>query len=185
MADNVCMSGGAKGADLAWGNNAREAGHRVVHFSFDGHKSKAKPTELIELSEKQLLSSDPFVTQAIIDLKRAPLHTRTPLVQALLQRNWWQVRDADACFAVSSFRKGKVAGGTGYAVQMFINRGVMSKAAGPWVFDQEKNQWFCYNRSWARWDAVDAPPRPEGKYAGIGTRDINALGLRAIERVYE
>lgn len=181
-----CLSGGAIGSDLVWGNTAREVGHKVVHFSFEKHRTSALASERLVLSEKQLLAADPYITQAIIKLKRAPLHKRTHNVQSLLRRNWWQVRDAEACYAVSHINdKGAVAGGTGYAVQMFIDRGLMTANAGPWVYDQEVGTWLRWDRSWAMWRAIDKPPRPEGRYAGIGTRDINALGIEAIEAAYD
>ena len=37
--DNICFSGGARGADHAWGLMAEDQGHRVIHFSFKGHKT--------------------------------------------------------------------------------------------------------------------------------------------------
>lgn len=182
---DVCTSGGAAGADIAWGNAARNAGHRVIHFSFEGHRTAALATERLVLNEKQLLMADPYLVQATINLKRARIEKRTDFVKSLLRRNWWQVRDAEACYAVSRLHKGVVAGGTGYAVQMFIDRGLMSAKAGPWVFDQEVGVWYRWNRSWNRWDAVDRPPVPEGRYAGIGTRELNKLGLEAIGGVYD
>lgn len=182
---STCLSGGAIGSDTAWGNIARDAGHKVVHFSFEGHKTKCRPNERLILTEAQLLVADPYLTQAIINLKRARLEKRTHTVKSLLRRNWWQVRDATACYAVSHIdHKGKVAGGTGYAVQMFIDRGVMGHAAGPWVFDQNEGYWVRWNRSWNRWEKVEDVPPPTDRYAGIGTREINELGIQAIEGVY-
>ena len=34
LADDVCLSGGARGADVTWGINAKKAGHQVIHWSF-------------------------------------------------------------------------------------------------------------------------------------------------------
>lgn len=181
---NTCYSGGADGADLVWGNIAKEHGHRVTHFSFNGHRTRANPEDVIRLDEKQLLAADPYLTQAIINLKRARLEKRTEFVKSLLRRNWWQVRDATACYAVSHLHKGVVAGGTGYAVQMFIDRGLMSMNSGPWIFDQEQLKWFRWNRSWARWEATNEVPPPTDRYAGIGTREINRAGIAAVEDVY-
>lgn len=143
--------------------------------------------ERIILTPEQLETGRPFAEQAAKNLKRASLTKRTTFVQNLLLRNWWQVRDAKSVYAVGVIDHDKniVKGGTGYAVQMFINRGVMTAVSGPWVFDQEVGSWFQWNRSWARWDKVERPPHPSDKYAGVGTRELNQLGLSAIFEVYK
>ena len=39
--DNICLSGGADGSDLQWAMMAGSLGHKVVHWSFQGHRSEA------------------------------------------------------------------------------------------------------------------------------------------------
>jgi hypothetical protein len=43
------MSGGADGADLQWGMCAGKAGHQVIHWSFDGHRSQAPYQEIVRI----------------------------------------------------------------------------------------------------------------------------------------
>jgi hypothetical protein len=54
---NICFSGAAKGADLAWGIAASEMGHDVCHFSFSGHSSATKDN-LYVLSAFELQQAD-------------------------------------------------------------------------------------------------------------------------------
>lgn len=187
MIRNICLSGGARGSDVTWAVAASNAGHEAIAFSFEGHRNaNFDGARRVILNEEQLKAADPYLTQAIIKLKRARVESRTDEVKRLLRRNWWQVRDADACYAVGSLLKNKIRGGTGYAVQMFIDRGLMSKNSGPWLFNQDEGVWLRYNRAWDKWElASEGPPRPEGKYAGIGTRDILPVGRAAIVELYK
>ncbi len=67
---NVCLSGGADGADLVWGAEARRYGHKVLHFSFAGHRTQAPPDELVILSDNGLRRADPYLAKANARLKR-------------------------------------------------------------------------------------------------------------------
>ncbi len=67
---NVCLSGGADGADLVWGAEACRHGHKVRHFSFAGHRTQAPPDELVILSDNELRRADPYLAKANARLKR-------------------------------------------------------------------------------------------------------------------
>ena len=94
----------------------------------------------------------------------------------LLARNWMQVKNADAVFAIGHISKGIVDGGTGWAVQMAIDAG-----KPVYLFDQVRNQWF--RNTSGTW-AVTEVPRLTPNFAGIGTRELNEQGKKAIEDVY-
>jgi predicted NAD-dependent protein-ADP-ribosyltransferase YbiA (DUF1768 family) len=112
-----------------------------------------------------------------------------------LIRNWAQVANSDAVFAIGTLGKEgdiwkgdeksaeprkllKVAvqGGTGYAVEMAIQAG-----KPVYVFDQVRNQW--YKNINGEWSKSEVPTLTKN-FAGIGTREINEAGKQAIRDVY-
>jgi len=178
---SVCLSGGALGADAAWGDAARLAGHDVIHWVFAGHSNKAGVPikERHVLSQQELLVADDALVMANRRLdRRWPIQNQH--VANLLRRNYYQVQWSDACYAISTFEKGQVKGGTAWATTMFTNR-----FEGPcpcYVYDQVR-------RTWTVWDGegfleADEVPAPSGTYAGIGTRELNQHGSRAILDLY-
>lgn len=182
---NVCLSGGAEGADLCFGRFAESAGHGVRHYSFaGGHKGVP---HVVVLSDAQLAAADPHVARAAKTLKRnAP---RQPHVRKLIQRNYYQVCDAERVYAVTRWNQrdrnstattvGELGGGTGWAVQMGIDLGVREL----YLYAIEYAAWWTWrDGAWVRADAV---PRPHGRYAGIGSRDLTAVGERAIRELFE
>jgi hypothetical protein len=180
---NVCLSGGAEGADLQWGMTAGMAGHTVVHWSFAKHaaKSEAPVNEVVVLPQEMLNQADPYCERAAKTLGRYfPSHK--PWIANLLRRNWYQVRDAERVYAVATIdNKGIVSGGTAWAVQMFIDR----FDGGPceaYVFDQKDECWYVWvGKAKLGWNHLpEGPPVPHGVWAGIGSRDLLASGKAAI-----
>jgi len=174
--ENVCLSGGAEGADLQWGMCAGMAGHMVVHFSFAGHRTKAPAAEVVVLTPEQLDEADASCKAASVGIKRW-FPPKSPFVKNLLRRNWFQVKDAERVYAVAKFEEGIVTGGTAWAVQMFIDRHG-GQACEAFVFDQETDMWFMWDGS--NWVAIGPPPVPHGVWAGIGSRDLLSNGKKAI-----
>ena len=172
--DNVCLSGGADGADLQWGMTAGTRGDAVIHFIFRGHRSKAPEAEKVVLTRAQLLEADPFLEKANKTLKRR-FPGSNDFVNSLLRRNYYQVAWSQACYAISEIDKNQlVKGGTAWAVQMFLDLHPEGKC---YVFDQKKEQWFQWKNGWC---PIISPPAPEGVWAGIGTRELNEAGKKAI-----
>lgn len=178
-AQTTCLSGGARGSDIAWGDNARAAGHRVIHLSYAGHKTAAPRNETVLLTEEQLHAADDRIRLANMTLRRTLTFDKPWLINPI-RRNWYQVRKAGSLYAVSTFERGNVKGGTGWAVQMFIDLRD-GKPCPAYVFDQIHGGWHVWD---GRWERIDLPPVPEGTYAGIGARDLNPRGLAAIPPVY-
>lgn len=137
---DVMLSGGAKGADTAWGIAANNAGHQVVHWSFEGHKS-FHPKFTYKLTQEELEEADKYLEEANKTLKRSIPYFK-PWIANLLRRNWYQVKYIDAIYAVGTLNKkaaikdasdGRsypkeykdtmgVNGGTAWACQMFVDR---------------------------------------------------------------
>lgn len=173
----ICLSGGAEGADQQWGMTAGRAGHTVFHFSFRGHRPRVPPGEVVTLSDAQLLEADPYLLRANATLRRT-FPPKNPYAASLLRRNWYQVRDAQAVYAVATLGKdGLVSGGTAWAVQMFLDRHEGGACAAH-LFDQATGRWHVWGE--AGWRVVDAVPPPEGVWAGIGSRDLRDDGKAAI-----
>jgi hypothetical protein len=183
MSENVCLSGGAIGADVLWGAAAALHGHRVIHFTFEGHghKSSAPSSTLHYFTPEELAVANPHCARANKTLdRRWPLSNT--FVSNLLRRNYYQVAWSDAVYAISTFKDGLVAGGTAWAVQMYLDRFDHEQELPCYVYDQIK-------KTWTQWDGggfleIEKPPSPSGTWAGIGTREINRAGVLAIEGVW-
>ena len=114
----------------------------------------------------------------------------------LLARNWAQVKYSNQVFAIGTivepgakspkgyYSKAKIQtvdGGTGYAVMMAINN--MREV---YVFDQIKLKWFRWSYSTMSFiELKETPKIRTHNFAGIGTREITADGIKAIEEVYQ
>jgi len=172
---NLCLSGGAVGADLQWGMCAGMAGHSVIHWSFINHKTYAPDQEVVVLTSEQLSTADEHCNRASISLKKH-YPPKSSYVRNLLRRNWYQVAAAERVYAVSNIIDGMVQGGTSWATQMFIDR-FDSASCECYVYDQLQEKWFKWNTFW---EALECPPEPYGVYAAIGTRSLNDAGKQAI-----
>jgi len=180
LGPHLCVSGGAPGADLQWGLCSGLAGYSVVHWSFQGHHSQAPSQEIVRLTANQLAQADPFCLRANQTLKRQyPPASRYG--QNLLRRNYYQIAWSGSLYAVASLVDGQVQGGTGWAVQMFLDRHD-NAACAAYVFCQHAGYWFAWQGDWRR---IAMPPRPEGVFAGIGSRTLDASGKQAIRTLLD
>jgi len=184
---NICFSGGAKGADHAWGLMATNVGHDLIHFTFAGHTSIDKQFSTM-LSRAELDEADTHVSIAAKSMKRK-WPSQNPHVNDLLRRNYSQVRFSERVYAVANFMPDdksvlKISGGTCWAATMYVDRWYAQrdlKECELYFYDMISNKWMQW---WETWKVIDAPPKPHGRYAGIGSRDITDDGIRAIFAVY-
>ena len=175
-------SGDAKGADAAWTTAAYEFG------IIDKRNYTAK--SYTELSEQEKAEADSEYIKAAQALKKS-LASKDTYSGKLVRRDWLQVKNADAVFAVSRILQPNavgergyvnttghevVDGGTGYAVQMAINN---NKPVH--VFDQNRNQWFTWDGS--KFVAEETPTLTR-RFAGVGTRNLSEEGKAAIRSVF-
>jgi hypothetical protein len=186
--DNVCLSGGAKGADQQWGMTAGMAGHSVVHWSFPDHRTDAPSQEVVVLTPEQLMAADEPLKAAAPKINKNYRVGRSTtgkdsFVPNLLRRNWYQVAAAERVYAVTTIIDGIVQGGTAWAIQMFIDRFPQEHTLECYVFDQEADSWFQWIEG--SWTAIASPPRPTGIWAGIGSRDLKSNGKAAIRKLME
>lgn len=183
----TCLSGGAEGADKLFGKLASAAGHKVVHFGFKGMQSSEA---FHALNAEELAAASPHVNRAAVFLQRNP--PRKAYVRKLIQRNYYQVSTAESIYAVTRWNQvggrrgateeGRLGGGTGWAVAMGIAVGVPQV----YLFAMEKAQWYRYSYERKKWERVasSSVPGPTGRYAGIGSRDLDDAGVKAISSLY-
>ena len=184
----VVTSGAAEGSDQLWGAALTKRGVPVIHYSFKGGTyfghDKAEGLAIRQLKESQLEQANKHVLKAnetlgrkIADIKKTAYN--------LIRRNWYQVKDADAVYAIGDIVRttseaGKntflinrsVKGGTGWGVQMALDKG---KSVN--VYDIRSKSWHKYDYSANRFVKVDKPPAPPKKWAGIGTRFAKSGGV--------
>lgn len=167
MIENICFSGGAKGADYFFGNFAKEINHKIIHYSFKGHKSQDIKNTVL-LNQQHVAVADELLSLVNKNLKRT-FPTKSDFVNNLLRRNYYQIIDSDSLYAISSITNNVVDGGTSWAVEMFkeIREGEI------YIFDKKEMTWKQYNRISGLYDTKNAVPMPSGKWTGIGSRDIN------------
>ena len=179
--ENVCLSGGADGADVQWGMCAGLAGHNVIHWSFIGHRTKAPEIEVVRLNEEQLTQATAAVKRAAKALSKHP--PSSPFSRNLIHRNYYQIAWTERLYAVATLKDNIVQGGTGWAVQMFLDRAIDDATFEPeaYVFCQETNEW--YEMVDGYWTIIEAPPIPHGIWAGIGSRDLTTPGKESIRKL--
>src|SRR5574337_2132185 len=167
IGDFTNHSGGAEGADTQWEKIGELYGIKTKPYSFKGHKQTSKTP--VVLTTEQLKEADEHLKKANEVLKRR-FPASNQYINNLLRRNWYQVKNSDAVYAISTIdsKKKTVNGGTGWAVQMGIDN---SKKV--YVFDQNQKQWFQWNGKDFERTSV---PLLTSNFAGIGTREINEAG---------
>jgi len=191
---NLCMSGGADGADLQWGMNAGKLGHHVIHWSFRGHRSQAPEQEVVQLTQDQLNAADDAIRRANKRVNRS-FPSKSDTTNNLLRRNWYQVRDTQSVYAVSELTMGKhgpyVSGGTAWAVQMYLDRFIYDgedwNTCNCWLYDKNTKRWYRWETD--HWEIqISRPLTPKGLWTGIGSRDIDVwtrIEIRKVMGTYE
>jgi len=165
----ICYSGGAKGSDYYWGEASKILGFEVFHY-FHGSRT---PYGNIEVHTVLYDEGVEMVHRA-----NKSLHRRPENFMNLLARNWAQVKNAEAIFAIATLATpSTVSGGTGWAVQMAIDE---NKPV--YLFDQNCNYWLSFNYDSRVFERC---PNPQltNHFAGIGTREINENGKDAIRQI--
>lgn len=154
-------------------------GIKTISYSFYNHIQKGKVKHV--LSVQELNEGHQHVLKANKILQRN-IAAQPQYVKNLLNRNWFQVKNSEAIFAIAkSFLSDKlVEGGTGWAVQMAID-----EKKPVFVFDQKENCWKTFDYQLEKFVNLEGIPRLTSNFAGIGTRDINDNGKLAIIKILE
>jgi len=186
----VCHSGGAEGSDTYFSTIGKEFGVTTRAYSYKTryHSSSDK----VEISEEDYLEGINQVNKANRTLGRFGISK----YMSLLARNWAQVKYSSQTFAIGAivdpgkkspkgyYSKSKIQsidGGTGYAVQMSIDH-----LREVYVYDQNLYNWFKWSHSAMKFiELSEVPKITVQNFAGIGTRQINDSGIKAIRDLYE
>ena len=165
--DRVMYSGGAYGADALFHHVAAENGMtNITHFTGDSDKVASKYLRDQGVEAKQVPKD--YLAQARQKIKELLGRTlKDDYAGNLHARNYYQVVNADAVYAVAPLKDAKsVTGGTNTAVQLGIALG------------KQVHVWDTTSQQWHTWDGSKFTPQgtPElaEKFAGVGTRDIES-----------
>jgi len=174
-----CYSGGASGSDYAWVKVCERFKIPSHVFTFLGHRGLVLPKNRqfchtythndneLKLGHQPLLKAN--------ETLRRNYPAESPWTNRLLRRNYLIVRHVGQVFGIGSLNNPKtiVSGGTGWGVQMGIDLGL-----DVYVFEQDLGVWCKWGGS--QFVPMIDPPIIAGKFAGIGTRQINPAGVQAI-----
>ena len=171
------LSGGAKGAEQAFGECAEKWGLNEVNYTFEGRPDMARKRGIYVLTRTQLQQGN--VSNAYIKARMHRDYPATPTFRKVLQSIWHQVNTARQIFVVGVILEDStVKGGTGWAAELTRHLGKEL-----YVFDQEKQSWFLWDgESWA---AHDAPTISASRFSGTGSRYLSDAGVAAINALFE
>lgn len=178
--DNICLSGGAKGADLLWGYLSGLNGYTVIHWSFDGHQSLAPESELCRLGKEYLESQEVSDIIKIAAKKLKKNVPYKPFVRKLIQRNYYQIRDSSKWYGVGYLENAIIQGGTAWSFEMMKE---LHPDSEKWFYDQTTEKWYGYTDSWI--ELSEDPPKPIGIFTGVGTRELVITGKEALKRLMD
>jgi len=177
-AESILFSGGAPGAEAAFGANAERRGVEEVNFTFDGHRIERHRGVRV-LNHEELLGGDVSLEYVARLLHRR--YTDSPTIRRVLQTLWYQVNHGQEIYVIGTILDdGTVRGGTGWGAEFakLCNKPLC-------VFDQDKDTWLRW--SGERWDAMwkhDAPVITHPHFTGTGTRELRDNGRKAIEDLF-
>lgn len=175
------FSGGAVGADMLWEQLASQYGHKVRAFSFDKHHTNSENRFIIP--QYILNGADRAIKKAAKSLKKSDKFFNT-FVANLIRRNYYQITDTTAVYALApiDFENQNVKGGTGWAVQMYIDECIdLNKKPNLYVCDID-GTW--YNYSHTVFNKCDPPPIPTEDWTGIGSRVLTEAQIQAAKDLF-
>lgn len=179
------FTGGAAGAEAAFGQLAERWGLTEVNFTFPGHV-QARTRGAVELSERELKAGDVSLAYVSRRLQRT-YSTEGTLIRKVLQTLWQMVSRSQKVLVVGAIQAdGTVVGGTGWSVELarMWNKDL-------WVYDQDRQAWFTWSASVSDDDATDGRWVPgecridATRIAGTGTRYLQPHAQAALEELFE
>jgi hypothetical protein len=176
--ESILFSGGAPGAESAFGACAEAHGLEEVNFTFEGHRIDRRRGVRV-LNHEELGAGD--VSLEYVSRLMHRRYTDAPTIRKILQTIWYQVNNGQEIYVIGTvLDDGTVQGGTGWGAEFakLCNKPLF-------VFDQEKDAWFEWSGSEWRRRPADAPPVISHHHiTGTGTRTLQANGRAAIEALF-
>ena len=167
-------SGGAHGAEAAFGAAAERWGIAEVNYTFKGHV-QARTRGAHPLTEAELAQGD--ISLAYVGRRLRRNFSESGTMHRVLQSLWHQVQSSSTVFVVGTIQEnGTVTGGTGWSVELAR---MWNKRT--WVFDQDRDGWYRWDgASWIPGEARVVSPT----FCGTGTRYLAPNGQRAIDELF-
>src|SRR2546423_4949029 len=176
--DCILFSGGAQGAEAAFGACAERHGIEEVNFTFDGHKI-VRQRGVRVLNHEELQNGD--VSLAYVSRLMNRRFSDSPTIRKILQTIWYQVNNGQEVYVIGAvLEDDTVRGGTGWGAEFakLCNKPL-------YVFDQEKNSWFSWTgEDWEKRSSANGPLVTHPHFSGTGTRTLVANGKRAIDDLF-
>ena len=179
--DVILFSGGAQGAEEAFGACAERFGIEEVNFSFDGHKP-LRTRGLRVLNHEELAAGE--VSLAYVSRLMSRRYPDTPTFRKILQSIWYQINNGQEIYVVGAIQPDQtVRGGTGWGAEFakLCNKPLF-------VFDQDKNGWFTWDGERSTWTALtgsDEPVITHVHFTGTGTRMPTDAARKAITALFK
>ena len=172
----ILFSGGAKGAEAAFGYHAERVGIEEVNFTFEGH-GIVRQRGVRMLNHEELAKGDVSLSYISKLLNRT--YTETPTFRKILQSIWYQINSGQEIYVIGVIRDdGTVKGGTGWGAEFakICNKPLF-------VFDQEKNRWFTWDTG--GWQDGIEPVIKHVHFTGTGTRILHENSERAVAELFD
>jgi hypothetical protein len=176
--DAILFSGGAQGAEAAFGAAAERLGIEEVNFSFEGHKP-VRTRGLRVLNHEELHAGEVSLTYVARLMNRR--YPDTPTFRKILQSIWYQINNGQEVYVVGAIEPDKtVRGGTGWGAEF------AKLCAKPlFVFDQKQDSWFEWDGDdWRARGGTDLPVVQHIHVTGTGTRFLEDNGRKAIDDLF-
>jgi hypothetical protein len=177
--DCILYSGGAPGAEGAFGAQAERYGIDEVNFTFEGH-TLVRHRGLRVLNHEELLAGD--VSLEYVSRLMNRRYTEGLTLRKILQTIWYQVNNGQEIYVVGHIEEDNtVRGGTGWGAEFakLCNKPLA-------VFDQARDSWFTWSGcDWTRRTSDALPTIAHPHITGTGTRVLEENGGRAIADLFE
>ena len=176
--DCILFSGGAPGAEAAFGEAAERHGVEEVNFTFEGHRMD-RARGIRALNHEELQGGD--VSLEYVSKLMGRRYTDAETIRKILQTLWYQVNNGQEIYVIGTvLPDGTVRGGTGWGAEFakLCNKPLF-------VFDQQKQGWEHWTGTgWSVCDATHQPVITHAHFTGTGTRLLEASGRRAIDELF-
>jgi hypothetical protein len=175
--DCILFSGGAPGAEAAFGACAERRGIEEVNFTFEGH-SIARSRGVRMLNHEELQAGDVSLEYVARLVNRR--YTESPTIRKVLQTLWYQINNGQEIYVVGAILDDKtVRGGTGWGAEFakLCNKPLH-------VFDQDKDSWFRWSGDDWHSSKAASPVIAHPHFTGTGTRSVRENGKQAIEELF-
>lgn len=182
--ENICITGGAQGADTLFALHAASVGHRVFNYSFPNHGVHSKVGIKIDVVSGVEAKWDNYldITNEIVDREIAGMSVYS---RNLLRRNMAIAHDTSTCLYAVTYldpeKDMKVKGGTAWAVYRAFHLDIPV-----FLFDTGTEKWYEFAHFGHEfWPLNRNPPKPVGTYGAVGSRELTTAGINAIKSLYE